>query len=403
MSNAHRPQWLCLGLLIVGVGLGACRPTTIVSIASGFDYVSLARPSLTEDGLVLAVKGQALVVGAGGALDTVDLSGHGLTLVGVMPSRPARIRNGGEIALVANRSGVVGCPGTARGAYRTDTAGGSLTTLLEVCPPTGDATVDRDVGLSPAGTVAFSQIVSGQGAIYRGPAGGPVEVFRTATGTFYNTQSLDVNDAGVVAVEFEYVDGFAGGLMRAVFALDTPEQPKEAADTAIEKMGIGVQPPVAINASGDIAFSLNTTVSMPIGGTTYTVEPGVYRASPTLFNTPKMLTQIAGLGGGYCRFGMVDLDDAGTVVFEASRDGGLGCSSGGLVPSYDGIFNGPDADANLLVGFGDARLGSHQYFDSVRLGELNNAGQIAFLTEYSEPLAPPVMVWRLTPGEATRP
>jgi len=401
MSKVDRPQSLAWVLFVVVGGLGACRPATLVAVTSDFDLLSLARPSLTEDGVVLAVKQQALVVGEGGPLTTLDLAAHALTIVTAMPSRPARIRNGGEIALVADRGGVMGCPGNARGAYRLATGGGGLTTLLEVCPASGDATVDRDVGLSPGGVVAFSQIVSGAGAVYRGPAAGPVEVLRSGSGTFYNTQSLDVNDDGVVAVEFEYVDGFAGGLMRAVFALDTPEQAKEASDTAIEKMGIGVQPPVAINGAGEVAFSLNTTVSMPIGGTTYTVEPGVYRASPTLFNTPKALTQIASLDGGYCRFGTVDIDDAGQVVFEASREGGLACVPGGLVPSYDGIFDGPDAEDNLLVGFGDPRLEGHQYFDSIRLGELNNAGQVSFLTEYSEPLVAPVVVWRLTPGEAS--
>jgi hypothetical protein len=180
-----------------------------------------------------------------------------------------------------------------------------------------------------------------------------------------------------------------------VFVLGTPEQAKEASLMAIEKMGIGVQPPVAINGAGEVAFSLNGTLAIPIGGTTYTVEPGVYRATPTLWNTPKSLTQIAGLGGGFCRFGLVDINDAGYVVFEASRDRGSGCASVGT--TFDGIYNGPSANNNLLIGFGDGRLGGHQYFDNIHLGEVNNSRQVSFLTQYSEPLVSPVAVWRLTP------
>jgi hypothetical protein len=183
--------------------------------------------------------------------------------------------------------------------------------------------------------------------------------------------------------------------MRGILLFDTPEQDKATIDTAIEKLGIGVQPPVAINASGQVAFTLPAAASFPIGGTTFTFGPGVYRATPTLFNTPKALTKIADDSGPYCRFGVVDINDSGTVVFEAALDTGSHCT--GSTAGYDGIFAGPDPDADQVVVSGDSRLGAHQNFDTIHLGEINNAGQVAFLTELSASAVNPLAVWRWAP------
>ena len=346
---------------------------------------------------MLAAKATALVVGdgTGPTPTTLDLTVHQLQLSSSSSARPARIRSGGEIALVADHAGVAGCSGTSRGAYHLDASGATLSTYFENCRSPSVGVVGRDIGLSPNGTVAFSQITDGLGAIYRGPAAGPVAILRSGTGTFYNTISLDVSDSGRVAVEMEYFDGFAGGLMRGILLFDTPEQDKATIDTAIEKLGIGVQPPVAINASGQVAFTLPAAASFPIGGTTFTFGPGVYRATPTLFNTPKALTKIADDSGPYCRFGVVDINDSGTVVFEAALDTGSHCT--GSTAGYDGIFAGPDPDADQVVVSGDSRLGAHQNFDTIHLGEINNAGQVAFLTELSASAVDPIAVWRWSP------
>ena len=224
-------------------------------------------------------------------------------------------------------------------------------------------------------------------------------MLRSGTGGFYNTQTLDVSDAGRVVVQMEYSDGFAGGLMRGLLLFDQPEQDKAVIDTAIEKLGVGTQPPVAINASGEVAFSLAGDVSFPIGTTVYNFPAGIYRATPTLFNTPKSLTLIADLGGKYCGFGAVDINDAGDVVFEARLDGELGCTSG---TASDGLFVGPDSEADAVVVRGDSGLGAHQFFDDIRLGELNDAGQVSFTTTYSEPLVDPIKVWRADKGSRAR-
>jgi hypothetical protein len=357
----------------------------------------MARPSLAEDGTVLAAKPTSLVVGNGGTPSTLDLTPHQLQVSVLEPSRPARIRSGGEVALVADHAGIAGCAGSNRGAYHLDASGTTLSTYFENCPSSSVGVVGRDIGFSPNGTVAFSQITNGLGAIYRGPAAGPVTILRSGTGTFYNTGNLDVSDAGRVAVQMEYSDGFAGGLMRGILLFDTPEQDKLTMDTAIEKMGIGEQPPLAVNASGQVAFALNDTVVFPIAGTTYTVGPGVYRATPTLFNTAKSITKITDDSGPYCRFGAVDINDSGTVVFEAALDSGTHCTVTSSAANYDGIFMGPNSSTDQLVIFGDTRLGAHQHFDSIHLGEINNTGQVAFLTELSASTVDPVAVWRWSP------
>ena len=396
--EAHRPTLLSFTIIATTcLALSACQYGSLIRISSGTGFLPLARTSLAEDGTVLAAKATSLVVGNGTTLATLDLTPHQLQISVLQPSRPARIRNGGEIALIADHTGVAGCSGPNKGAYHLDASGATLSTYFENCPSASVGVVGRDIGFSPNGTVAFTQISNGLGAIYRGPAAGPVSILRSGNGTFYNTGGLDVSDAGRVAVQMEYSDGIAGGLMRGILLFDTPEQDKSTVYTAIEKLSVGAQPLVAVNASGDVAFSLNEAVAFTIAGTSYSVGPGVFRATPTLFNTAKAITPIVDASGPYCRFGAVDINDSGTVVFEAAIAGGARCTPAGTVADYDGLFKGPSSITDRIV-FGDeSRLGTHQHYDSVRLGEINNSGQVAFLTEARSHPVDPVAVWRWSP------
>ena len=361
-----------------------------MEITSGFDLDPGVRAALAEDGVVAAARPQQIVLGDGTASSTVDLVPHGLKIAPGGVRKALQIRSEGDVVFTANRTPAP-CQSHARGAYRLHSGGGPLTTLHESCPEAGMGAVGPEIALSPGGTVAFSAIVNGAGAIHRGPALGPVSVLRSGNGTFFNTGGVDVNDGGRVTAQMEYFDGFAGGLMRGVLAFDTPEQAKSAIDTAIEKLGIGTQPPHAINAGGTVVFSLGGDVVIPIDGMNYAFVAGVYLATPTLFNTPKSLTLVADRSGGYCRFGNVDINDYGMVVFEAALDGGPSCSSA----TADGLFTGPDPMAVALVVRGEPGLGSHQFFDDIRLGQINGGGQVAFTTTYSEPLVEPVKVWRV--------
>jgi hypothetical protein len=379
---------VCLGL---GALLGGCGPK-VVEIASGFDIDPDVRPALTEDGTVVAAEAQRLRIGDGSTSSTVDLAPLGLTITAAAPAHALDARAAGDIVFVANRASASGCPSGARGAYRIGTGGGALTTLYEPCTPmsSSDEAMGNEIALSPNGTVAFSTIQNGAGAIRRGPATGLVPVFRSGSGTFYNDGELDVNDAGAVTIQMEYNDGFAGGLMRGVLVFDAVEQDKLDMKTALEKLGIGQQPHLAINASGMVAVSSGTAISMNIGGTIYSYPAGVYVSTPTPFNSPKMLTLVADLSGPFCKFGAVDINSDGAVAFEAALDGNPACTSDG----FDGIFTGANPNSSTVVMRGDADLGAHQYFDSVVLGHINDGLRVSFITTYSEPLVDPIKVWR---------
>lgn len=380
--------------LVLGLGLAGGCNVPYTEITSGFDILPTVRPALANDGTVVAAEAERLLVGNGDTLTPIDLAPFDLFIGPGLARRSVQVRSEGDLVFVANRTGVADCLGAGRGAYRLTTAGGPLTVLREGCPADPGPAVGQNIALSANGTVAVSDIRNGQGAIHRGPATGPLSILRSGTSEFYNVgnaSGLDVNDLGRVAAQLEYFDGIAGGLMRGILLFETPEQPKAEIGTAIEKLGIGISPPVAINASGTVAFSLNSSVTIPIGGITYTYAAGVYVATPTLFDTPKSLVLVAGLTGPYCGFGTVDINDAGTVAFEARIDGELGCNDGS---AYDGIFTGADPTATAVVVRGDEALESHQFFDSVVLGEINASGQVSFITTYSEPLVPPIIVWR---------
>lgn len=411
-GRAHRargyPPTACLAALgLVGV-LASCDDSNTAAeprftqISSGFDLLQNVRPALADDGTVVAAAAQALHVGDGIALNLIDLRPAGLQFVpGTVSARAVRVRSEGEIVFVANRPVQPMCdePGGTRGAFRTDTNGSDIIAIAEQClfDEIEQGRIGSHIAMSPNGTVAFSQILNSAGAILRGPVSGPVEILRSGTGTFFNTQEIDVNDSGRVAVQMEYFDGFAGGLMRGVLIFDTAEQDKLALETAVEKLGIGQRATLAINGSGTVAFALNSDFSMVMGEEVFSFDAGVYRAEPTPFNTPKSLTKIADTSGDYCGFGRVDIDDAGRVVFEAQLEGELSGCAGSVM---DGVFYGSSPHDHRIAVRGEPGLRAHQFFDSILLGEINERGQVSLLTTYDEPLVAPTKVWRAELGQA---
>lgn len=381
-------------------------------IASGFDISASVRPAVANNGNVAFMAGvdtnnARVVVEDTGVLSDIDLSLFGLELSGFSGERSVQIRDEGDVVFLASKTvpNAVCFTGQQKGAYATDTAGSFITPYVENCFGP-DGSPKSDISMSENGTVAFSSIKNGDGAIYRGPVSGPVTELRSGSGTFFNTRQLDVNNTGRVAVQMEYFDGFVGGLMRAVFLFDSPGQSKEDLDVAIEKMGIGDSPAIAINASGQVAISFkhDATVRYKDGGggpnISQTIEAGVYVATPNPFNSalnnaPTNLVKIADTSGDYCQFGNVDINDDGRVVFEAKLDDGSSDCISTFDGIYDGIFMGEDSVFDRIVTRGDDGLGAHEFFDSVRLGELNNQGQVTLLSTYSEPLVEPIKVWRV--------
>lgn len=379
--------------MLASLGLLTGCPS-YVEVASGSD-VAIARAALADDGTVVVTRSSDLLVTDGDAESAVNLPSAGLEVANVYaPGFGAQVRAAGDVVFVAEREPTVGdsCDSTLRGVYATTVTGGAISLLHETC---NEASGGWGIAMSTNGTIAFSTIVSSSGAIYRGPVDATLTVLQSGSGEFYNNRQISVNDNGRVMLEMEYVDGFAGGLMRALLAFDEPGQTKLELDTAIEKLSVGVQLPHAINNGGQVVFTLNYDAILTIDGEDYAVPAGVHTASPTPFNSPKALTTVATKADGYCRFGRVDVNDEGTVVFEAVvNDGGGGDA---CPTSNTGLYFGPNPENDAFVSRGSASLKAHQYFDDIILGELNNAGQLVFTTTYSEPLVDPVKVWRRDP------
>ena len=143
--------------------------------------------------------------------------------------------------------------------------------------------------MSGNGTIAFSNIVNGSGAFYTAPAGGAATVLRQGSGTFFNNQALDVNDAGAGAMQMEYTDP-NHGLSRGILVFDTPGDDLSSIETTVERTGVGVQPRLSINNLGQVAFALDTSVTinyfnppLPGGGApagSQMLTEGIYLATP---------------------------------------------------------------------------------------------------------------------------
>lgn len=350
------------------------------------------RPALADDGTVLFAgsaaydeyDGDVLFWGAGGALGQADPATHAVANITSL-----RINDAGTIVVVGDRA----ASETQRGVYRTSTAGGGFATVYEgVYDPTAypSTFVTSNVALTNEGSLAFATIRNGAGAIYRGPVEGPLQQLRTGSGIFYNVRELDLNEVGQVPVQMEYTDPTAG-LRRGILIFETPGQELMDIDTAVERLSIGMQPMPAINASGQVAFAINSSVTLlffdPPGvysdppALTMTLEPGVYVSTPTPFGEPTDVEQIAGTAGAYASFGRVDINDDGVVVFEATLDAGAGY----------GIYTGPNPTLHKVIALGDTRDG--QLFSWLRMGELNNAGQLSLLT--SDYNSTDRQVWRM--------
>lgn len=390
-----------LGLMItVGLGgvlVGATRArgvdATFVQVAREFQsnvgLLDVNIPAaLSADGKVAFVAGYQLADPAapkriftvnGGVVGSIDLPAGGFSIV-----RSVQVNATGNIAFVANHHVDLPSPANYRGAYRTAIGGGPIQTILE--RPTSASYPDEggpqyNIDLTEGNQVAFSTIISGTGAIYRGPLAGPLEVVRTGTGTFYNTKEVVMNAAGTVAAQMEHVRPF-GGLGRGILVFDAPgaggSDPAITARTVIEQLSVGVQPAPAINNGGQVAFSLATPITMTFytppndffGGSVLTkqiLRPGVYVGTPNAYGVPKLLTKVVDDVGPFNTFGRVQINDDGVVVFEASLDGG------GF-----GIFTGDDPEMNEVVSIGDMVDGT--LVSALYLGELNNNDQFTMIT-----------------------
>jgi len=348
------------------------------------------RPSIAESGKVAFVGTRA-----SNGTQAIFIGGISSTSLGVIPTGSAgylavqsvQLANDGQVVFGNNP-----LPPTAlSGVYRR-TSSGAIVALHQ-----SPLTKYGLLRMSANGAVVFSDIVNGAGAVYRVLPGGTKELM-IAGGTFYNTGQFDIDDTGRVVVQAEYFDPNAG-LARGVLWFNQPGESLPTADSTIERANIGVQPRVAVNNLGQVAFTLNSTVTIqyfnppiPGGGApagSLTLEPGVYVAQPTPFGVPFTPTPVAlASANGYSDFGNVDISDQGLVVFEATAGGKAG------------IFKGPNPvlDAIAVAGtpimVGNVAFG----FSAIKLGQLNNQGQLTMLTRPVAAIANPgAVVWRVQP------
>ena len=340
--------WIALEVVSHATASAQLRVETIISarenrvtpegLAEG--YV----PGLSDDGTVAfwgstATYRNAIFVGDGTALWPIDVGSSGL-------SRPRSIKlNGDALVFVADAP-------SARGVYVVDRAGGPVMPLHVVSGP-GKLPSIAEVALSANGTVAFATVCSdcgrGGGALYMGARFGPMtELQRGAPGGFlYNSQYLDLNDRGQVALQSEYLPAYR----RAIFVVSSQGQPLEATETVAEGLSSSSQPRPVINNVGEVAYVLDRSQ--------------IWLGTPTRFGTAKATRLLVDTSGPYASIERADIDDQGTVVFEATLDDGR-----------RGIFVGPDPVAHKVVVDGDT-VGGLVIGRVQAMGQLNNQHQLA--------------------------
>lgn len=350
------------------------------------------RPALADDGMVafagshdVLPETSHIFVGSGLLLQAIECCSK----TAITPTS-VEINSRGQVVIATTRvvnhnrfTGVYGAtlPSTRFAPF--------VETLASSFSIERDNYVHGNVALAPNGLIAFSTIVNGHGAIYRGPFGpDKLNVLHSGSNYYYNTGCVGVNAGGRVAVQTEYSDPITH-LSRGILLFETPEQTMDTLTTAVERLRVSESYQFAMNGSNQIAFVTPRGLSMsfydppddPFGSVVEVVTrpPGVYVSTPTPFGTPKHPVPIATEADGYSWFGQVDINDAGQVVFEAK--------AGGIA----GIFKGPDPVADKLVQAGDMHDGIQ--FVSVTLGEINNSGSVSVLT--SNTYYPGGQVWRI--------
>ena len=346
------------------------------------------RPSIAENGKVVFAANTLPPAGSNAVFFTGDginpLQSADYTTAGYTSPAVVKIDSAGNLAYVGTRTAN---PHDFRGVYRTTTTGAAFSTVFEVeqvfGPPPVPSPQSR-LKMSGNGTIAFSNIQDGDGDLYTAAQGAAATILRAGSGTFFNNQKFDVNDSGAVAIQMEYTDP-NNGLSRGILIFDTPGEGLADIETSVERTGVGVQPNLAMNNLGQVAFILESNITiqyfdppLPGGGAlggTQSLTPGVYMSTPSAFGTPFAFTKIADTSGAFESFSEIRLNDNGTIVLQASVE----VSPGNF---ETGIYTGGDPIADELVRTGKTINinGNDNFFSVVRLGDLNHQDQLTFQT-----------------------
>jgi hypothetical protein len=367
------------------------RSQLLATSGSGFNILPV-RTALNNSGRVAFAAQDAsgvdyVALADGGAVAAFDMSAWGLA-----NPKTIGIDDASDVAFVATPSG-----GSVLGVFATDASGAVPRVIY--APALGGGLGDnglihgnRAFALAPNGTLAFSSAnAASHGAFYRGPVTGALTALVLADGTFANSTELDVNSAGVLAAETE--GGSECGLRSNIFLYDTPAPTLASLTSVIAGLADDDQPTVAINDNGSVAFAIGVGGPTPAPATDSVercpsgqplvhidLATGVYVGTGAPLSVPlPALTLIAQVGPDFEHFGEVDINNAGTVVFEAT-----------LANGNKGVFDGPDPVANKIVAAGDT-LGGEVVTDVV-LGHLNDACELSLTTAGASGLR----VWRVS-------
>ncbi len=399
---AGRAMVVTVALGIASVNVSAAPSFDIIGqdFVGGVNFIDGSiRPSIAENGKVVfagsTISTNTPVFFSGDGVNPLSAADYSTT--GYINPAVVKIDSANNLAFVGTRSAT---PHDFRGVYRTDTTGASFSTVFEVEQVFGPPPVPNPqnrLAMSGNGTIAFSNIQDGNGALYTATQGNPEQVLRQGSGTFYNNLPFDVNNSGAVAIQMEYTDP-NNGLSRGILIFDSPNEGLATMETAVERTSVGVQPKLAMNNNGDVAFILysNITINyfdppLPGGGTpdgSQSLTPGIYVSTPSAFGTPFSFTKIADTSGAFDSFDEIRFNDNGTVVFQASVE-----VSPGVFET--GIFTGGDPFNDLLVrtGVTTSINGEDNFFSIIRLGDLNNNDQLTFQT--SDFVTTDQRIWRV--------
>ncbi len=366
------------------ISLSSHAAGNFTRIHESFVVLQNMRPGISEEGDVVAASRDTFFVGNGSdpSVIEIDLSSESYRFGDANLSQSIHIRNGREIVFLASKDDP-SCSDFA-GVYRRLVSSPLITPLLEGCR--GGSFTDSprySIAMSSNGTVVAPSVF---GLILVGPSTGPLNNPLGGTRIRYSTVGrVAVNDSGQIALQSETGTG-----RRIIFFDDSTDLTDF---TVIAMFSIANNPIIAVNNSGAIIFSINDSFTSIIEGVETNFQPGVYLSELTASATERSLTAIADNTGDFCYFGAVTINDSGHYAFSAQLRSGITsrCSSDS---GMDGVFNGGNPIDDIIIANGDIDLESHQFFDSVTLGYLNNRDELSFLTTYSEPLVSPTFVWK---------
>ena len=360
---------LCFSLLASGTATAATFTFTKIADTSNTFSNFLPNPSINDAGTVaftanLDSGGRGIFTGTGGAITPIALSNAangGNPVISGLYSDPS-INNVGTVAFGAittssNRETIF----TASGR-----PGEPHTTITDIAY---GAPVINDLG-----TVAFVAFVPPPvSPLFDLPSilvsnGGTITTVVSSSQTKAAVSSLALSNTGTLAFS-EGLSTYLSGPDAGVFTVDSTGGPI----TTVVRGAVYGNGPVSINRSGTIAGRVSSnaghseifTVSRS-GGPLTTVVSGGFSFAPGI------LTQVD----------TPSINDNGTVAFSAVLRGESG----------QGIFIGPDPEADKVIATGDSLFGStvesFRSFNGQDIGfstrGLNNRGQIAFYAQLAD-------------------